>query len=156
MKVAKQLIAGKNNIAWVGNQFTSVFGDMDFEQGTIDGLVTRTLGKWMNNAEIAKEFGPESVTLGDVLAFLETADRTGRHIFYVKDDTGGRWAVDAYWHAGHGGWRLGAYSVSYPDEWSAGNQVVSRTFSDFKSETLSPSDSLPLTLEINGFTYKRV
>ncbi len=36
------------------------------------------------------------------------------------------WAVNANWNADNGGWNLNANSVTNPNPWNAGNQVVSR------------------------------
>lgn len=48
------------------------------------------------------------------------------NIFYIRDASGILWAVRADWDAGYGHWGVEAYSVSGPDGWSAGRQVVSR------------------------------
>ena len=36
------------------------------------------------------------------------------------------WVVNANWNADNGGWYLNANSVSNPNRWNDGNQVVSR------------------------------
>jgi hypothetical protein len=46
------------------------------------------------------------------------------NIFYIRDDNGVLWAVYCRWR--DGGWRVLAYSVEFPNEWDAGNQVFSR------------------------------
>lgn len=46
------------------------------------------------------------------------------YLFYMKDQSGVRRAVDVYW--GDGGWCVRANSTSAPGEWGAGDRVVSR------------------------------
>jgi hypothetical protein len=47
------------------------------------------------------------------------------NIFYIRDQNGTLWAVSARWLSGCG-WLVEASSVTFPVEWSAGRQVVSR------------------------------
>lgn len=129
MKSQEQFKAGKNDISWVGSNFSEHLYGIDFEKASAKGLMTRTLQRDMNDAAIAKEFGPAPVLLGDVLAFLKTASHADWYIFYVNDAEGTLWAVLADWDSG-GGWDVGARSVTRPGDWGAGFQVLSRRFSD--------------------------
>lgn len=156
LKTSVEFAGGKNDIEWLGSQFKSVFGKTTFSPASAEGIESRTLTRSMTDVEIFAEFKPAAVTLGDVLAYLKGADRDGWFIFYVNDRKGVLWAVHAVWRAGLGGWFVEAYSVESPSGWCVGFQVLSRRFSDSLPQTLSPLDTLPLELEINGFKYRRV
>lgn len=131
MNSTTEFSAGKNNINWVGSNFKEHLYGIEFKKASTEGIETRTLPRSMNDAVILKEFGPAPVLLGDVLAFLKTANNSDWYIFYVVNALGNIWAVYAFWHGG--GWRVGAHPVSGPDAWNDGSVVVSRKF-------LSPSE----------------
>jgi len=48
------------------------------------------------------------------------------NIFYIRDANGTLWAVDCSWHSDNRCWHVHAYSVTNPDTWYEGDQVVSR------------------------------
>jgi len=48
------------------------------------------------------------------------------NIFYIRDANGTLWAVDCSWHSDNRCWHVHAYSVTNPNTWNEGNQVVSR------------------------------
>lgn len=156
MNSTQEFAAGKNNISWVGSNFKEHLYGIDFDPAVSAVFNELVLAKPMNDVAIAAEFGPEAVTLGDVLAYLKEADRARWYIFYVNDAEGTRWAVLADW--GGGGWGVGASPVSIRGGWLGGSVVVSRSFSGSKNQALNPSETLalPSELVINGITYKRV
>lgn len=144
MKASEEFAVGKNDIAWVGSTFKENLYDLTLTKGDTKGIEMRKLTRWMNDTEITAEMNPEPLTLGDVLAFLKTADRSLWYLFRVVDANGELWAVDADWGADGGGWYVGARSVAGPLGWCADGQVVSRRFYDSKPLPLEPSDTLSL------------
>lgn len=158
LKASEVFVAGKNQIYWVGASFKEHFYGMTFTAAKDANLQTKTFKGYMFDKEILQEFKPQAVSLGDVLAYLSVADKIDWYIFYVNDAKGTLWAVDAVWRSGGGGWGVEARSVGGPVGWDGGFQVVSREFTKTleSTQSLYTSDTLPLTLEINGFTYKRV
>jgi len=141
LKTSEEFVKGKNDIHWVGEQFKDSVRGMKFVPAKSEGILTRTLGKQMNDSKILESLRPELVMLGDLLAHLKVADKDGRYIYYIRDSKGVLWAVSAYWDSGFG-WDVGAYSVAGPGWWDAGCQVVSRGFSDSQEKTLRNSDTL--------------
>jgi len=100
-------------------------------------LAVHKLEKNLLDKEIRAELGEnkEETTLSQFWALLEKQGHGQEgdllvngyaNIFYIRDTQGRLWAVYTYWRAGRGGWRVGADSVSRPDRWYAGRQVVSR------------------------------
>lgn len=142
MNSTKEFKAGKNEISWIGSNFKEHLYGIEFKKASAQGLETRTLPRYMNNAAILKELAPEAVELGDVLAFLKDADRERWYLFYVKDAVGILWAVSADW--GGDGWDVGAFPVSDPYGWYDDGVVVSRRFSDTQNKKLSPSETQTL------------
>lgn len=132
LKASEEFAVGKNDIAWVGSNFKENLYDLTLTKGDTKGIETRKLTRWMNDTEITAEMNPEPLTLGDVLAFLKTADRSLWYIFRVVDAKGELWDVNVDWRADYGGWHVGACSVAGPGSWSAGGRVVSRRFFDSK------------------------
>ena len=149
-KASEEFVIGKNNIGWIGSNFKEHFHKLTFEESNGEGLTTHRLGKSMRDCEIISELKPESISLGDVLAFLKKADHSEWYIFYVNDEQGVLWAVHANWNADNDGWNVEAFSVTLPLEWYADFQVVSRRFSDSKDLNLSPSDTLTLEKRIEA------
>lgn len=140
-----EFVAGKNNISWVGSTFRKTFDGARFKKKSFGGLHVQRLPRDMDDTQILKELHPEPVELGDVLAFLEQADRSLWFLFYVADAKGTVWVLNAGWDAG--GWNLEARSVTYPHGWGGGRVVVSRRFFDTQTKTPCPSDALTLGLE---------
>lgn len=150
MNSTKEFSIGQNDISWVSSNFKEHLYDIDFKKASAEGLETRTLSRFMNDTAILKEFGPSPVLLGDVLAFLKTANHSDWYIFYVNDATGTLWAVYAYWRGS--GWSVGAGPVSDPGEWGVGGVVVSRSFSETSEKdalALNPSETESLGLPTN-------
>lgn len=143
LKVSKEFVVDKNNIGWIGSRFKEHFYPLSFTVSK-EMLKTKTLGKAMLDKEILDEFKPQTVSLGNVLHFLSSADKNSWYIFYVNDKKGIPWAVYALWDAESGGWDVEAPSVERPLRWGGG-QVVSRKFSETEPKTFKLSD--PLYLE---------
>lgn len=148
MKSQEQFKVGVNEISWISSSFEQKLYGIEFEEKSAAGLVTKTLPRYMNDAEISKEFGPEPVELGDILAYLKEADHSKWYIFYVNDASGTLWAVSADWD--DRGWGVGAGSVAYPSAWGGGSVVVSRRFSDTQNQVLVPLEILALTKRIEA------
>lgn len=144
LKVSKEFVVDKNNIRWIGSRFKEHFYPLSFTVSK-EMLKTKTLGKAMLDKEILDEFKPQTVSLGNVLHFLSSADKNSWYIFYVNDKKGIPWAVYALWDAGYGGWGVEAVSVEDPHRWLDGLRVVSRKFSETEPQTFKLSD--PLYLE---------
>lgn len=150
MNSTKEFAVGQNDISWIGSNFKEHLYGIAFKKASAEGLETQKLSRFMNDTAILKEFDPAPVLLGDVLAFLKTANHSDWYIFYVNDAKGTLWAVDADWDGS--GWRVGANPVSDPREWYGGRVLVSRSFSETSEKdalTLSPSETESLGLPTN-------
>lgn len=154
MKANKYLVAGKNNIGWIDPDFTKEFGDHTIELMEDFEPQIRKIEKSMTLKQMQDEFKPEEITLSDLVHILKTSDKLLKdgyaNIFFIKDS---KRAVDVSWRSGS--WDVYAYSVEDPDRWRAGRQVLSRRFLGTENKTLSPSDTLPLELVINGVKYRK-
>lgn len=120
---------GELPIAWLGSNFKTNFLDVVEKKVKGATLKQRKLLSSSLDSPIISALGGEEkaeVSLSHVYDFLKTADRKVWYIFYVRDAKGILWAVSAGWDSGHDGWRIGADSVTDPDEWNAGSRVVSR------------------------------
>lgn len=155
MLASKYFVAGKNNIRWIDSDFTKEFGDHDLKLIEDFEPQIRKLKKYMTLKQMQDEFKPEEVTISDLVHILKTSDKLLKdgyvNIFLIK---GSKWAVRARWRGG--GWVVYASSVGSPREWGGGIRVLSREFLVAENKTLSPSDTLPETLLINGVTYRKV
>jgi len=72
----------------------------------------------------------------------------------------GLWAVNANWNSGNGYWNVEANSVENPNEWNAGNQILSRYYflsSAFKAEVLftNPFFHPPIILPKSSMSVAR-
>lgn len=84
------------------------------EQDSLDKPIMAELG---DRAEIS---------VSQFCAFLAAnRESTEWFIFYLKGENGKSWAVGAGWYSG-GGWSVDADSVTDPDGWGRGSQVVSQ------------------------------
>ena len=147
MKTTQQFKVGKNNISYLSSDFQEWFGSMTVGKGKVL-TEKRVLSRPMNDAEIIKEFSPEEVSLGDILATLPTLDKDGWYVFYVEDKDGVLCAVDGYWDGG--GWGVDANRTGGLYRWDDGPQVLSRKFLDTKSAdplNLSDLDALSKRVE---------
>ena len=155
--MTKTIKVGNFNIAYVWNDFKDHFGEPEVEPKKFEPKVI-TLPKDMLDSEILAEFKPEEMTLDEFAYLLKskkgllTNDYVS--IFYIRDNGDTLWAVDAYWYAGRG-WDVNASSVTDPDRWHAGSQVVSHQLLDPLTSP-SANDSLPEFLVINNVSYKRL
>ena len=123
-------------IAWIGDNFKTNFLGKIEEGVTAEELKIHKLDQDSLDAPIIAELGDAAETLlADLWELLKKQPKGegGKllvngyaNIAYIRDMNGVLWAVNARWHAVHGGWRVEAYSVSYPDGWRAAHQVVSR------------------------------
>ncbi len=133
--------------SYQGSNFKEWFGPMPFKKGEII-KTSITLEKSMNDKEIMDTYLPEEVSIGDVYATVQTLDKKGWYIFYCKDKDGILRAASSYWGVGFGVWRFYADPVGRVRGWDAGDQVMSRGFSESKAlRSVSPSDTLTLAIE---------
>lgn len=114
MKVKDEFIKGKNDIGYVDSNFTSEYGDEEFEVGSI--LKSNKLTRSMTDSEIIKEFGVQECTLGDIFITLKNATPEMKdgysNLFYVKGHgsrvVSVRWGGDYWyvygWGRGDGAW----------------------------------------------------
>ena len=140
MKASTEFNVGKNNIAWVDQDFSDNFYDMEFEKGEKLTEV-RTLSRIMTGQEILDELGPEPVTLGDVLATVQETDEKDWLGFFVKNKDGIIFAVFVFCYADDRGWHVLAYSVAHRYGWNAGRRVFSRNWSHGNSVASDPVHS---------------
>lgn len=148
MKSQEQFKEGKNDIYWVGSDFKEHLYGIEFKKKNVEGILSKLLPRDMNDAAIMKELAPETLELGDLLAYLKHADHFCWYLCYIPDVEGTLWAVRAYWYSG-GGWDVEAISVARPDDWRAGSLVLSRRFSDASekdTQALRTSDPLDFGL----------
>lgn len=152
LKASEEFVSGKHNIYYVNSRFTEEFKDTQFEQRPVPTY--QKLARSMKDVEIEYELKPGYCSLGDILAFIENASSECKNgysnLFYFPQFvvsvhwSGDEWSVSA-WNRGYGGW-YDSHRVFSPATGTI----------DTKSSNLESSDTLPLVLEINGFTYKRV
>lgn len=147
MQTKEYFKEGKNDIKWVGNNFTNWFYGTSFTPIKNPKLVFKKLETSMNDAQIIEKWSPEPVTL-DVLAYaLKNPAKTNllkngyANIFYIKDKDSVLRAVLVGWRAVGGGWDVAAGEVSDPGAWDGGGQVFSRKFLE-SSETSPDTQSL--------------
>ena len=91
----------------------------------------------MLDNEILSELKPTKCSLEDVAYTLKHNKelKENWNIFYVKDKNDVLRAVGVIWDGD--GWRVRAYSVSYPSRWVGGPRVFSRN--SFDTLELEPS-----------------
>lgn len=148
-KAAEEFVIGKHSIGWVFN--FEQFKDTSFESRKLGTF--QKFEKRMPDALIENQLSPGICELGDVLAFIENAPEECRdgwyNLFYLKSCV-----VRVFWYAGHGEWHVSAWQRDDGD-WLAGARVFSPA-TRLETRKDGPLDSLPLELEINGVTYRRV
>jgi len=126
----------KVKIAWTGDNFLEHFlGKIEEAQCEVI-LAIHKLEKTSSDGLIRIELGRkrEVTTLRSFfqLLFLQRNGQEGdlltngyANIFYIEDEDGNLRTVYTHWRTGFGGWNINADSVTNPDEWDAGFQVVS-------------------------------
>lgn len=149
MKTEKEFKIEKHNIGWISSRFQERVGVTEFKTSAND-LNLVTLKKNMTDKEIEREVTKgQMATLGDVLNLLDSDKKAYRdgnwNLFYLP-----ACVVSVGW--GGGEWDVHAWDRD-GGAWFEGDRVFSPATD---SQTLSPSDSLPFELEINGLKYKRV
>ena len=123
-------------IAYHGDNFKMHFlGKCELDIPARDLRVHRLCKKSLD-APIIAELGGEELVETSLASIFEMLKKQGQgqkgdlltngyaNIFYVKDNAGTLWAVDASWRGG--GWNLYADSVASPFSWRQVIQVVSR------------------------------
>jgi hypothetical protein len=118
---------GELPLSYVGEDFTGRFYGIVEEgigaaplqlyrlvRSSIDGPILSALGGE----------GETRIALAHLFAYLQIADRSKWHFFYVTDAEGMLWAVDSYWR--DNGWDIESYSATYPRGWRGGGHVVAR------------------------------
>ncbi len=126
----------KVKIAFLWDNFRNNFVEKIEENVPAGDVRVHKLVKSSVDKPIIAELGDAHEThLADLWAMLERQPNGEKgdllvngyaNIFYVKDKNGNLWAVDAGWHAGRGGWDVGADPVSDSGRWRGGSRVVSR------------------------------
>lgn len=129
--LTEETLKSNYNVGWIGDNFKEHFLGMEFEHTPSEFEVTK-LKKSMSEDQITKEIKPKEVTLGQLLWFLDNAEKVTPdakdgyiNLFRMRDRDGALWAVFADFDAGGGYWYADADSVGGPDEWRAGGRVVS-------------------------------
>lgn len=152
LKASEEFVSGKHNIYYINSRFTEEFKDTQFEQRPVPTY--QKLSRSMKDVEIEYELKPGYCSLGDVLAFIENAPSECKdgysNLFYFP-----QFVVFVIWYGG--AWHVFAW-VRGVGVWDDCRRVFSPATGtvDTENSTLKSSDTLPLVLEINGFTYKRV
>ncbi len=126
----------------VGDNFTRVFllngsGHHEIDVPASERRIHR-LRKSSRDEPIINELGGEQMVATYLAHMWEMMKRQGQgqegdlltngyaDTFYIRDSDGTLWAVGCHWYVEHWGWDVEAYSVTDPDEWLDGYQVVSR------------------------------
>lgn len=115
-------------VAWISDNFQNQFLGLEVAESPEADLVVSRLEEDTLDVPILAELGDKAeISPSQFRAFL-AANRgsTEYFIFYLRGKNGELWAVRARWHAGYGGWRVSAHSVSRPDGWYTGSLVLSR------------------------------
>ena len=122
---------------WFWNNFKNNFLEKIEENVSAADLITWLLNQNSLDDPIRRELGPanEETFLAHVYELLK-AQPTGEagplrvngleNIFYVRDAHGNFWAVIVYWSSDDLEWNVDAESVTNPNRWDTGRQVVSR------------------------------
>ena len=112
----------------MGSNFESQFLGLEVGATEDAELAVRKLEEASLDAPILAELGDKAeISVSQFRAFLaENRESQEWFIFYLKGRDGELWAVDADWLVVCGGWGVDADSVSDPDRWDRGRQVVSR------------------------------
>lgn len=124
-------------IYYLGDNFKKRFGRKEEGASEAAEIKVHKLTESSLDAPIITELADKcEITLGQFFALLSKQGKGEvgplltngyyANIAYIRDDEGILWAVRAHWNADNGGWRVGAYSVEYPDRWNDGVRVLSR------------------------------
>lgn len=104
MKGSNEFSVGKHGIGYVGDQFKTSFGDVEF--GTRPMPTFQKLPRSMNDAAIESELKPGLCELGDVLAFIDNAPQECKdgnwNLFYFP-----AFVVSVFWFGGE--WYVGTW-----------------------------------------------
>ncbi len=123
-------------ISYLGDNFKSWFLGKEEQPFAGSTLKYGKLSRYSVDGPILAELGGETAaetTLTELFALME-AQKNGEsgplltngyaNIFYVRDAAGGLRAVYANWN--DDGWRVGAVSILYPNDWYDGHRFFSR------------------------------
>ena len=123
-------------IAWVGGNFKQhLLGKTETSVAPATLRIYK-LKEDSFDAPVLAELGDTAETT--LAHFWELLKKQGRgqkgkllvngyaNIAYIRDASGTRWAVSAYWCAGLDGWFVEAYPVTDPIRWLADRPVISR------------------------------
>lgn len=123
--VASEVLSSEN--FWTSDTFKKNFFGLPEENSEAITLRYQELSRGSRDEGIRKELGPDhAITLGQFVGYLAGADKNRWHVAYILDVNGVLWTVYADWDEGYSEWNLNAYSVESPNEWSAGDVIVSR------------------------------
>lgn len=135
LKIAAQAATTTSNeyfmeagVVLTGTNFETQFYSLEIEAVAEGELAVRKLMQDSLDALILAELGDKAEILVAQFHSFLAANRGSEEwfIFYLRGKDGNIWAVRAYWHAGCGGWSVGARSVDDTDRWYAGDQVLSQ------------------------------
>jgi len=124
--ISKQYFKGAG-VVWANNIFQAEFYSLEVPTTEEIEIAVHRLKKSLFDAPILAELGDKAkISVSQFRTFL-AANRESLEwfIFYLSGRNGKR-AVYAYWSVNCGGWRVGARSVTRPDEWRQGYRVVSQ------------------------------
>lgn len=115
-------------ISFLGRNWIAWFGGMDVPSTASCDVTLDELSEYTHDTIIIEEVGDDVCETSPAILWLMMKhghlSKDKWYFLYMKDARGVRRAVGVGW--GDGGWRLYAYSVPDPEEWHAGNHVVSR------------------------------
>jgi len=130
--LTEQVIKEANVCAW--DNFRKMFLGKKEQGVTANRLTIHSLGKNSLDAPIRKELGNrEEITLAHFVHLVrqQSQGQDGvlltngyANVAYIKGD-GNMWAVSAGWDSDDRCWDVNAHSVENPNDWNAGNQVIS-------------------------------
>ncbi|MEX2014028.1 MAG: hypothetical protein WD896_01590 [Parcubacteria group bacterium] len=114
---------------WFGSNFEDQFFGLEVPPVQNGELAVHRLEEPSFDESILAALGDKAeISVSEFKAFL-AKNRESREwfIFYLRGKDGNLSAVGAFWNAGNG-WNVNANSVTNPNKWNAGNQVVSRNY----------------------------
>ena len=120
-------------MVWVNDVFQTEFYGLDLPATEEIELAVRKLEEASLDAPILDELGDKAeISASQFRAFLAANRESSEWFIFYLNGRNGKRAVDAYWYVGLGGWVVNANSVTNPNRWNQGNQVVSK-LSSFKN-----------------------
>lgn len=115
-------------VKFMGSNFRAQFLGLEVGATSSVELKVQELTVASKDIPILYELGDQAEnSVSQFRAFLaENRNSSEWFIFYLRGKDGNLWAVGAFWHSVHRGWRVRANSVTRRFGWLVGGRVVSQ------------------------------